>query len=238
VSLISAKGWNRAVWLPKLDIGTPILLDRVGIFYLGGYKMKLKNYKSLLVLVVTITIFMGKPSFADIVYLTNGQEIEGLAKQAPEGVWIKGLLFTENEVKSILKKSFKQRAVKKDSWHQGIASFLGFKTAEQIQLEEYEERLSRNAEVIRELDKLYDKEREQARRSTSNALSKARRANQKIKAKERQRKREMETASTLIEDAKRPRKPIKIFNKTLIGKEYTYDSSTGKETSRKIYEMR
>ena len=72
--------------------------------------MKFKSLKLLAIVFIVTAVSIGKPCHADIIHLKNGQELEGLTREAPNGIYIDGVLFDKGEIKHIERKELKRKA--------------------------------------------------------------------------------------------------------------------------------
>lgn len=167
--------------------------------------------KQLFIAILSMAILlMGEICFSDIIYLKNGQKMEGATEETEEGVYVDGMLFTDDEIERIEREPAGGKGNKgAPSWYEKLLNRFGIRTREQIkeqeeriekaqrakvELEKYKKRLQRNTEVAQEIDQSYDAERARARRYNQEALSRARQSNRAAERKEQQRLRKMEQA--------------------------------------------
>jgi len=59
------------------------------------------NKKCFVAVLSMLIVLMGEMCFADIIYLKNGQRMEGVTKEAAKGVYVDGMLFTHDEIERI-----------------------------------------------------------------------------------------------------------------------------------------
>lgn len=146
--------------------------------------------RTIIFLITLITLFVTVPICkADIVQLKNGTTLEAETKESSEGIWINGILFAKNEVKHIEKKPCSKEYYQKPEkpWYQDIINFFGVKTKDQQKAEEIQNRLDKNHEIIKEMDKLYDDERLRASLNHARMMQEVKRESARQKAKERAR---------------------------------------------------
>ena len=58
-------------------------------------------------------LLLTTPTFADVVYLKNGNKLEADTKETEEGVWVGGVLFSRNEIEHIEKKEYTKHSTNK-----------------------------------------------------------------------------------------------------------------------------
>jgi len=144
------------------------VLDEWGIFV-----NKSKKTIIVLTLSLVLTLFLCSGGTADIVYLKNGQELEGKTETTSEGVWVDGLLFKNDEIIRVEKKSLIRKNNKNKPWYQGALNLIGIKSEEQKRIEQLQNRFNKNTKMIKEMDSLYDEERKAAKRNNSKVYQRA-----------------------------------------------------------------
>lgn len=70
---------------------------------------------------------------ADTIYFKNGRKMEGEVKRTPDGLWIEGGLFEEEEIERIEKSPSVVKEKDDRPWYNGILNKVGIKTEEENQ---------------------------------------------------------------------------------------------------------
>lgn len=128
--------------------------------------MNMKKFITVLTLSMAITLLICARCMADIVYFKNGKQLEAVTETTSAGVLVDGLFFKNEEIIRVEKKALKRRNNSGEPWYQGVLNLVGIKSKKQKRTEQVLERLKRNKTVLKEMNLLYDKEREAAKRDS------------------------------------------------------------------------
>ncbi len=166
------------------------------------------NRKCFVAVLSMSILLIGEMCYANIIYLKNGQRMEGTTKEVANGVYVDGMLFTNDEIERIQVVPTAEKEDKdRTTLYEKLLNRFGVRSERQIQVEEerkkeaqkeqmeldrFKARMARNKEAMYELDRLYDKERERARQNNANVLNKARQVTKESRSKERQKVKEMQ----------------------------------------------
>ena len=87
--------------------------------------------KLMFALLAAAIMTMGKGNCpivcADVLHLKNGNTIEGAAEYTSKGVWMQGVLFTEDEIEKVEKADTSTSSADQKSWFQDAFSIFGDK---------------------------------------------------------------------------------------------------------------
>ena len=94
----------------------------------------MKTKTGILAILSFILVLWCLPAQADILYLKNGNKMEGQVKQTSEGIWFEGMHFANDEIERVEKKRVKKAKGKKKTWFDNVMG--GFGAHEPVQAQE------------------------------------------------------------------------------------------------------